>query len=283
LREYYTHRKSGGRRGLDLAGFKRLFFAAYRDFSCRGYFQEAVGYDCVDTGWVAGYMGEEPDLYALRHLETDKLWPPNEETAYSLDELFDLIEFLHDITSKPKPEDGYYHSYSDCGWHYRSFDRREGRREFRATITPLLARLDSGWELTDDGEIDPLPPPGMDALLDGTLPDCDPENVENRVRAAITAFRRRGASLDERRAAVRALTDVLEYLRPDAKSVLANKDESDLFQIVNEFSIRHHNTRQKRDYDPAVWLSWMFYFYLATIHAVLHMIAKRDSQSAAPV
>ena len=33
--------------------------------------------------------------------------------------------------------------------------------------------------------------------------------------------------------------------------------------------VRHHNVRQKTDYDAALWLSWMFYLFLSTIHLVL--------------
>ena len=34
------------------------------------------------------------------------------------------------------------------------------------------------------------------------------------------------------------------------------------------------NEKQQTGYDPAIWLSWMFYFYLSTIHAVVRMIEK---------
>ena len=69
----------------------------------------------------------------------------------------------------------------------------------------------------------------------------------------------------------------LEYLRPQVKSVLTSKDESDLFNIANNFGIRHHNEAQRTDYDAGIWFSWMFYYYLATIHAVLRLLQrKRD-------
>ena len=73
---------------------------------------------------------------------------------------------------------------------------------------------------------------------------------------------------------MRDLADVLEFLRPQAKLVLASKDESDLFELANSFGIRHHNQRQKTGYDSAIWHSWMFYYYLATIHAVTRLIER---------
>jgi hypothetical protein len=85
--------------------------------------------------------------------------------------------------------------------------------------------------------------------------------------------------MDERRDAVRDLADVLEFLRPQAKAVLASKDEADLFNLANNFGIRHHNAGQKTDYDPAIWLSWAFYYYLATIHAVTRLIEKANQEA----
>ena len=99
------------------------------------------------------------------------------------------------------------------------------------------------------------------------MPSVDPENVEARVSTAILKFRRRGSSASDRRDAVRDLADVLEFLREEVKKVLKSADESDLFNLANNFGIRHHRKGQKTDYDQSIWLSWMFYYYLATIHA----------------
>jgi hypothetical protein len=74
---------------------------------------------------------------------------------------------------------------------------------------------------------------------------------------------------------LRELADVLEYLRPDIKKVLASKDESDLFNIANIFGIRHYYIDQKVDYDNPIWYSWIFNYYLAKIHAALRLVAKK--------
>lgn len=271
-REYFSHRRAGGRGVLDPTGLRTLLFAKYRDFVARNYFQEAEGFDCVDQGFIPGFMGLEPRMYALERLGRTDIWPPDKDREYSEEDLFDLVEFLYDTVSKP--DKGSYHSWGDCGWHGETWDRKAGRDEFRAQVNPLLARFGDGWELTERGEIIRLAPKGMASLLEQGLPTHDPENVEKRVEAAVAKFRRRGTSLQERREAVRALADVFEYLRPEAEKVLATKDEAALFNIANNFAIRHHNGRQKSDYDPAVWLSWMFYFYLATIHAVVHLLTR---------
>jgi hypothetical protein len=44
------------------------------------------------------------------------------------------------------------------------------------------------------------------------------------------------------------------------KNVITKNDEGDLFNIANNFAIRHDNEEQKTSYDRALWLSWMFLF-----------------------
>jgi hypothetical protein len=118
--------------------------------------------------------------------------------------------------------------------------------------------------------------PGTESLLEAELPEYDPENVEDRVQMAIQKYRYSRASLGDRRDAVRDLADALEYLRPKVKKVLTKKDEGDLFNILNNFGIRHQNTRQQSDYDEEIWLNWLFYFYLAGYHACIRLIKKRE-------
>lgn len=60
-------------------------------------------------------------------------------------------------------------------------------------------------------------------------------------------------------------------LRDNIKEHMLRQDEKDLFNIANNFRIRHENEQQKADYD-SVWLSWLFYVYLSTIHLILRKV-----------
>lgn len=55
--------------------------------------------------------------------------------------------------------------------------------------------------------------------------------------------------------------------------------EDDLFNIANNFALRHHNLRQKDNYDDAC-LTWMFYVYLATTHLILGRVGGVDGFAA---
>jgi len=272
---YYSirHGTNPGPRTLDLPTLLRLFRPLYSHFEEEGYFQEAFGYHCVDAGPVSGSLGFDMEGVLLLELRKPDLWPVLEKLdSYTQDDLFDIIEFLHEHCSKPIERT--FHSWSNCGWHCSSFEQAPGRAEFRGKVDRLLRVYQDGYELSADGEVLTLPEEGLEALLEAPLPTVDPANVESRIESARRKFRRYRSSLDERRDAVRDLADVLEFLRPQVKQVLTSPDERDLFHLANTFGIRHHNDDQKTGFDRSVWYSWMFYYYLATIHAVTRLIAK---------
>lgn len=279
-RHYYSARvgKRPCDEGFSLEEFKRFFSSLYGQLEERGLFQEWFGYFCVDRGDVAGKAGTDPSLFVFRKLRRNGLWPLGTSIAeYDEDDMFDMIEFLFDHSSEGV--DGTFHQYSDCGWHYAKFDAHAGREVFRREINDLLRDYGAGYELSLDGEILRLPDDEFAPMLSANLPHNDITNVRERVEAAKLKYRRR--ALSERRDAVRDLADVLEFLRPEVRQVLHSRDEADLFNLANNFGIRHHARAQKTDYDPSIWLSWAFYYYLATIHACLRLI-ERDLPQQSP-
>lgn len=114
----------------------------------------------------------------------------------------------------------------------------------------------------------------METLLTAAFPKALGTDATSIVEEAIALFRRRHASATDRKNAVRMLADTFELLRPKLKNAISAKDEADLFNIANNFAIRHNNDKQKTKYDRSLWLSWMFYFYLATLHYALRRLEK---------
>lgn len=276
-RKYFSTRE-GLAGALKLSTARELFMAVYRNFQERGYFQQAFGAVCSSGSYTPGSLGKEISREIFIRVRKRNIWPVSEYWHhYSEDDLFDVVEFLYDNVAKPVP--GAIHSVT-CTRHWLVFDTLAGQHEFRTEINDVLRDYSAGFELSDEGFILRLPAPGMDALEEAKFPAFDPVNVDERVRSAILTFRRRTANDDDQREAVRLLADVLEFLRPKARKVLARQDEADLFNIANNFGIRHHNTGQKTNYDRDVWLPWIFYYYLATIHAALQLITRRSAESA---
>jgi hypothetical protein len=271
---YYSVRTGRRSARLDFNEVKGLFIAAFEDLEKAAHFQQVLGTHCVDGDW-SGSAGDDLEVFFFRKLKKRNLWPFRESSGnWEEEDLFDVIELLHDCASKGV--DGRYHSYLQCGMHFETFDQEPGRNDFRVAVNEILRNYDKGYVLTARGEIVAIGPKGLRDLESAPRPPGDPTNVQQRVDAAIDKFRRRGSTSSDRRDAIRDLADILEFLRPQAKAVLTQQDESDLFNIANNFGIRHHNQRQKLQYDEPIWQSWMFYFFLATIHATTRLIEKSN-------
>lgn len=246
-----------------------LFVRVYEELSADGYFHEDFGFECVDAGPIDGRI-RDIQLEILLSTRKRDLWPIDRYSpGYSEDDLFDLIEFLFHHVSKPI--DGHLHSYNNCGMHWETFNQAEGRTVFREKVNAVLRHYERPFELSTNGEILQRAEAGFEQLIAADVPSSDP-NVTDRIGAAVLRYRRHGSTIDDRRQAVRDLADVLEYLRPQIQGMLTSKDESDLFNLANNFGIRHHNEKQKTKYDAALWLSWMFYVNLATLHVLLRKL-----------
>ena len=255
--------------GLPLGDIADLFVRVFLELQQDGYFSEAFGFSCTDIDHIPGKV-RDVGLAILLAVKKRGLWPIEAcWHQYSEDDLFDVIEFLFQNASKPV--DGTYHSHNGCGMHWETFNQTEGRSFFREKINQVLASYQKKFELSAIGEVLQRPEEGFEPIFEADIPSGD-GNVVSRINAAVLRYRRHASTIDDRRQAVRDLADVLEYLRPQVKELLTAADESDLFNIANNFGIRHHNDKQKTSYDTSLWLSWMFYFYLATIHVVLRKI-----------
>ena len=271
-REYYSQRK-GLIRDEDYIDFdilRRALKNIYEDFKRKGYFQEYFGIECVD-GFIPGKAGLDVSEYTYIRLKNDRLWPISELiNEYSESDVFTMIEFLYDHVSKGLK--GYMHGFDNCGEHFEEFDKDSGKADLRTALNRMLRNYKGGYELNSAGEIDELIEVPMKFLVDAKIVTTDSNNVADKIESAIAKFRRYDESHQSKKESIRELADVLEYLRPEAKKLITKKDDSALFQIANNFAIRHHNSSQSNDYNKTIWYSWMFYFYLSTIHAILRFI-----------
>lgn len=282
-RDYYSIRLGIARKPeISLEKLRQLFTIIYENLIENGYFQEYFGYYCVDEGFVQGRFGSE-NLIEMKVFNSlgNELWPfLNSIPECDENEVFDIIEFLFDHISAPLSGKGWWHKYCECGWHFRNldtdFNKGEGQKEFRKRIDEILEKYDKGYKLTEEGEIIKIADKGFEALLNKTVPFAD-SDLNLQLDHAIHLFRDRHSNLDDRRDALRNLSDILESLRKEASDVLTDNDESDIFHLLNQFGIRHYNPQQKTNYDRDIFYSWMFYYFLASIHACQRLINRKKS------
>ena len=198
----------------------------------------------------------------------------------SEEEFFDILEFLYKHCSKPIRGSGYYHSWNNCGLHDCKYDndsQKMGREEFRQEINIIIALYQDGFQINENGQIMSMAQNGFKPLIEAKIKHNN-QAVQNPVEKAKEHFFRHNATLSDRKHAVRDLADALEHIRKDVKQVLTKKDESELFEILNNFGIRHNNSEQKINYDEDIFYSWLFYHYLAAFHACDKLIERNKAK-----
>lgn len=247
-------------------------FSLFRE---RDYFKGRAG--ITDTGEIPAEIRHEAAVAFTFELFPIAEWAEPDVTE---DHIFDALEFLHDYASKPegwirKDTEGYY--YFD----YESYDDEAGRLEFRQKSNAFLADFGSGYEMADDGTIQSHGANGLQHILNADLIPFDEANVDSKVRRAISKWKGRHVTWADRLDCIRALADVFEWLKKakGLESVLDGKDEAAIFDIANNFAIRHHNPKQKGNYDTAIWYSWIFHFYLATYHASIRLLVRKKNRA----
>jgi len=114
----------------------------------------------------------------------------------------------------------------------------------------------------------------FETLIKESIETNDPENIDLRLKYAVSKFSRYSSSIGDKKEAVRTLADVLEFLK-ESDIRLPRDDEKNLFNIINNFDIRHLNRKQQSDYDKDIWYDWMFYTFLASIHVLLKLNDKK--------
>jgi len=200
------------------------------------------------------------------------------EDCITDDHIFDVLEFLYDHVSKPGE---WTQMVSDTGFFYNDYDGYDdeiGKEEFLVTANSFLCDYKSGFELSKDGIVLAIGTDGLQQIFNADIIPYDEVNVDSRVRNAILKWRDRHLTLSEKKEAINEMAQVFEWLKKSKQitRVLSKDDESAIFNIANNFSIRHHNPKQKTGYDKAIWYSWMFHFYLATYHATIRLLIKEE-------
>lgn len=267
-RKYYSSRQN--QRNFTIEQLYRKLQRLYLFFRDKDYFEHKAG---ITEKHLPDAIVHEAALDLDFEPFPITKWPVENVTENNI---FDTIEFLYDRASKPGELVG---MTSETGFHYygyEDYDDEVGKEEFRNKVNVILADYKTGFELMKDGLILAKGTDGLQHILDAEIEPYDEVNVDIKVKNAIKKWRNRNLSLSEKKEAIRELADVFEWLRKskDLGSVLNKKDEAALFDLANNFGIRHHNPSQKTDYDQTIWYSWMFHFYLATYHAAIRLLNK---------
>jgi hypothetical protein len=278
-RPYYRERKAGDQvvRALDDNAVVREFLTLFIELDDTGYFDKRFGVHCEDDPRDHDVI----ELFFRRELGVDNLWPLKlDHLLADMDLFFDVVELLHDHVARPSMRS--MHGSWGCGWHYEDFEIGSGRTAYRWRVNQILERSHLGLRLADEGDdigrLVTATDEARSELLHAVIThDGAPAD---QVRHALSLFRERGADRNQKRSAVAALALVLEERRHNVLiDALAKSDRGALFDIANNFHIRHQDSKQKRDYED-FYLDWVFWLYLASIELTNRII---DEQAVQPL
>jgi hypothetical protein len=197
---------------------------------------------------------------------------------WDTDTFYGLIEVFHDLLIRPR----HRVEHDDCGWHFSQFASAPAQALYRWRVDQLLARHEIGLRLSasgeDTGRLVRTLDKAREDLVERAQRSSD-RDTQAAVNHAIALFRGRTATVAQRRSAVVALAGILEARRALLKAELpGRKDEGALFQLANEFDLRHRDKSQRSDYDP-VFLDWVFWWYLATVELTDRLMARQHGET----
>lgn len=271
--------RQGRARDLSHPDFADLVWSTIKALRASGYFDEALKPRMEDYGFteMPPRITESDFLYAVktgdvyRSLMDDKPDPLSRAPASwheTPDVLWDTVEFMYaDVVSK---------DVGSNDWGQRRYEREAGQAEFRTRLNEALAVHVPAMELSGGGRVVERAPDELRPLLDEPVDLGVPSPLRDPLEGAIQQYRRRGATIQEKKAALALLASVLEPLRKDLDETILRDDTQALFHIANGFNIRHNKRDQKRGYDSDVWLDWMFYVYLATARAIIKTLDRQE-------
>ena len=274
----YWSQQIGTQGRLDLATAATLVRSLVETLTGEDYFTQWAGYSCVDGDRV-GLGGSDPAAYAYRKTRLRGLWPPSAGwDGWDENHLMTAVEMFFDVVAKPI--DRFYHDYAHCGFHATNFNRRLGRERYREEVNQILGDLGDGFELNALGVVERRIPSGFEELAEMALPSSASGDASIVIGHAVTKFRGRGSSDQDQVDAIPNLVGLLESVRPKLKDAFHKRDEADLFEIANRFNLRHSDPTQRTDYDRSIFLPWLFYSYLAAVHAAYRLIERHEADTA---
>lgn len=275
VRKYYAQRK-GRYPYLEYEKILELFKKEILyHLQVEGYLIEAEGF--IDDE-IFGTWGRDIPTYILKTLRMENIWPFYDHIKdYDITTFFTVIEFIYDNVSKEVKVGKKGESIV--------YEKEPAQNDYREKVNDLLALYchtystgsgedfkvhEAVYELSKNGEIQEKLQDGFKELIEDIPQTGDTQNIDDKVDYAISQYLRYGVTLEEKKDAIRTLGDVLEFLRASGIA-MPKDDDKDLRDILNKFSIRHHNASQKSNYSCDEWYEFFFYLFLSSINLLLKL------------
>jgi hypothetical protein len=240
-----------------------------------------VGTD--EQAFTLALRGEVPEIeWPLRTTE-EKLY---EIVPFSPDALIvlDFVQFCYEYVAKPIQ--GGYHPFFQH--HHLSFDTAQGKKDFREKVNRIFSRNGIAFELSEDGNIIRIAPPGLreelassefqtgDKILDQMLGEArrkflnPDQGIRKEAVERLWDAWERLKSIDDPSNKKKSVTQLLNKaaIEPEFRELL-EAEARKLTDIGNSFHIRHSEVTQTAiQYPPH--LDYLFHRLLSMIILLLN-------------
>ena len=276
--KYYNERNGLLEQNLhiDFEKLKEFFLQTYRYFESKDYFECAIKGIWKQVPYNDPYMVEAPtfspsvEIYFANKLQNTEVWPIYQNIDnYDEVMIFTVIEILYDHIA--------FYDYNQEEIH-----KEEPREEYVEHINNLLKAYKNGFYLEpSSGYIMGLPNQALQEQLNTEIKDF-PDDVIEKMSSASRMYYRFDSSMEEKKKAINILADILEPIRDNVKDIfdkdhLGKKPHDKLiFDIVNNFNVRHNKDNQKLDYSKEIWYDWMMQYYTSVIIAYYKIQKDRE-------
>ncbi len=279
MEQYYMERNGllQERAKIDIKGLRAYWGEIYQYFKSKGYFQLAEFGVCRGNAAIPLKLSPSPTQYFLLHTGKTKIWPIEDNLLkYSEDEIFTLIEIYYDSIERCEWKEN-----EDGEWDWER-DTITPKSEFCTYVNNILRFYGNGYCLEPSrGFIMLVPNEALQHQLNAIVP-CITNEVFEQLSSATKDFYRFDATLERKKKAIATLADILEPLRNDLKDILneecsiaKNDHDKLIFDIVNNFNVRHNNKKQYKEYSVGIWYDWMMQYYTSVIIAYYRLREKK--------
>lgn len=232
------------------------------------------------------YSGSE--LFFIEKLGKPPLLPIDISKDYTKDDVFDLIEIFAEYIDTPirligeRPTIVELDSKGETIRRNKTDDEildehrkkyLEYHNNFTKEINRILALFEDGYELTEKGYIRNLQDKGLEKMADEVKSEFDTESNQIIDNARRKFFHYKSDDTDKK-SAILELAGILENYKRSDKLKFNSKDESELFNLLNNFNLRHNNPNQKGNYDKEIYYTWIFHNLLSAINACFKIIER---------
>lgn len=279
--KYYSERNGLLDNGynMDLNTLREYFYKIYKYFNdkhCfdvaeKGVWKKLSRWEEEEKQIISPLMNPSPEIFFLNALHSSDIYPIYQYYEYyTEDQLFTVIEILYDKIA----EYDYEHQIL----------KTDVKKMFVEQINNILKFYSDGYYLEQNsGTITVNVNSPIKNMFSEDLATVLPDDVMSKMKAAIKLYYRFDSTKEFKRKGISTLADILEPLRKQLKSILnseyeVNKDDHDklIFEIVNNFDIRHNNLKQNKNYDSDIWYDWMMQYYSSVIITYYKLIKETE-------